>query len=186
MIVPRNEISLLRSKTLGKHSVLLEPEPPQVATHHIIKLEETIRKTNRTWFGMCVSKSRRMYESRRRKHLPVQRTVSAGSADRASLSYMASVSSQAQNIYLCHVHVRRRRYIRLAGSTESLSRAGLDCRSSTPTVICSHRPSHCNFDDHKSSHFFPFFFAYGLRATMPVYTSGDMVASHTKMIHAEP
>jgi hypothetical protein len=48
MTVPRNEISLLRSKTLGKHSVILEPEPPRVATHHIIKLEETIRKTHRT------------------------------------------------------------------------------------------------------------------------------------------
>jgi two-component sensor histidine kinase len=58
--VPEDELSLLGRKTLGKHLVLLEPEPPRMATHHISRLEETIRETCKTWFGMRVSKSKYM------------------------------------------------------------------------------------------------------------------------------
>lgn len=55
--VPEDEITLLGRKTLGKHLVLLEPEPPRVVTHHIARLQETIQETCKTWFGMRVSKA---------------------------------------------------------------------------------------------------------------------------------
>jgi signal transduction histidine kinase len=55
-----DELSLLGRKTLGKHLVLLEPEVPRPTTHHISRLEETIRETCKTWFGMRVSKSKFM------------------------------------------------------------------------------------------------------------------------------
>lgn len=57
---PEDELTVLGRKTLGKHLVLLEPDPPRVLTHHISRLEETIRETCRTWFGMRVSKSKFM------------------------------------------------------------------------------------------------------------------------------
>jgi hypothetical protein len=57
---PEDELSLLGRKTLGKHLVLLEPEVPRPTTHHISRLEETIRETCKTWFGMRVSKSKFM------------------------------------------------------------------------------------------------------------------------------
>lgn len=58
--LPEDELNALGRKTLGKHLVLLEPDTPRVATHHITRLEETIKETCRTWFGMRVSKSRYM------------------------------------------------------------------------------------------------------------------------------
>jgi hypothetical protein len=57
---PEDELSLLGRKTLGKHLVLLEPEIPRPTTNHISRLEETIRETCKTWFGMRVSKSKFM------------------------------------------------------------------------------------------------------------------------------
>lgn len=57
---PEDELAMLGRKTLDKHLVLLEPEPARVTTHHIARLEETIRETCRTWFGMRVTKSRYM------------------------------------------------------------------------------------------------------------------------------
>lgn len=57
---PEDELFALGRKTLGKHMVLLEPEPPRGTTHHIARLEETIRETCRTWFGMRVTKSKFM------------------------------------------------------------------------------------------------------------------------------
>jgi signal transduction histidine kinase/CheY-like chemotaxis protein len=57
---PEDELTVLGRKTLNKHLVLLEPDPPRVSTHHISRLEETIRETCRTWFGMRVSKSKFM------------------------------------------------------------------------------------------------------------------------------
>jgi hypothetical protein len=57
---PEDELAILGRKTLGKHLVLLEPDPPRVSTHHIARLEETIRETCKTWFGMRVSKSQYM------------------------------------------------------------------------------------------------------------------------------
>jgi CheY-like chemotaxis protein len=57
---PEDELTILGRKTLGKHLVLLEPDPPRVPTHHISRLEETIKETCKTWFGMRVSKSKYM------------------------------------------------------------------------------------------------------------------------------
>ena len=57
---PEDELTVLGRKTLNKHLVLLEADPPRVSTHHIARLEETIRETCRTWFGMRVSKSKFM------------------------------------------------------------------------------------------------------------------------------
>jgi len=57
---PEDELTVLGRKTLNKHLVLLEPDPPRVLTHHISRLEETIRETCKVWFGMRVSKSRYM------------------------------------------------------------------------------------------------------------------------------
>lgn len=57
---PEDELTVLGRKTLNKHLVLLEPDPPRVPTHHISRLEETIKETCKTWFGMRVSKSKFM------------------------------------------------------------------------------------------------------------------------------
>jgi signal transduction histidine kinase/CheY-like chemotaxis protein len=57
---PEDELTILGRKTLNKHLVLLEPDPPRVLTHHISRLEETLRETCKTWFGMRVSKSKYM------------------------------------------------------------------------------------------------------------------------------
>ena len=57
---PEDELTILGRKTLGKHLVLLEADPPRVSTHHIARLEETLRETCKTWFGMRVSKSKYM------------------------------------------------------------------------------------------------------------------------------
>lgn len=54
---PEDEITLLGRRTLGKHLVLLGPEPPRMVTHHIARLQETIQETCKTWFGMRVSKA---------------------------------------------------------------------------------------------------------------------------------
>ena len=57
---PEDDVFALGRKTLGKHLVFLEPEPPRVMTHHIARLEETIRETCKTWFGMRTSRSTHM------------------------------------------------------------------------------------------------------------------------------
>jgi len=58
---PEDEVFALGRRTLGKHLVFLEPDPPRVMTHHISRLEETIRETCKTWFGMRTSRSSHMY-----------------------------------------------------------------------------------------------------------------------------
>ena len=57
---PEDEVFALGRRTLGKHLVFLEPDPPRVLTHHISRLEETIRETCKTWFGMRTSTSSHM------------------------------------------------------------------------------------------------------------------------------
>lgn len=57
---PEDEICLLGEKTHGRHLVLLDPDPPRAATHHIARLEETIYETCKSWFGMRVSRSQYM------------------------------------------------------------------------------------------------------------------------------
>jgi len=57
---PEDEVFALGRRTLGKHLVFLEPDPPRVMTHHISRLEETIRETCKTWFGMRTSRSSHM------------------------------------------------------------------------------------------------------------------------------
>lgn len=57
---PEDDICALGEKTRGHHLVLLEPEPHRNTTHHITRLEETIRETCESWFGMRVSKSQIM------------------------------------------------------------------------------------------------------------------------------
>ncbi|KAM0720642.1 hypothetical protein Q7P37_004779 [Cladosporium fusiforme] len=57
---PEDDLCALGEKTRGRHLVLLDSEPPRNTTHHITRLEETIRETCESWFGMRVTKAQYM------------------------------------------------------------------------------------------------------------------------------